>query len=164
MRLSSCSDSAFGRQSCSATFLLNVTTIGSFETSLGIAAGNTVEALIGAWLARRFANGGSAFDRASDVVKFVVLAGLTSTVIGAMFGVTSLCLGGFARWDDYFVLGATWSLGHLTSNLVIAPLLLVWTVTPLPRWHTRSAIDAVCLVAAGLGCWPDGFRSVGFKR
>jgi len=69
-------------------FLLNVTTIGSFETSLGIAAGNTVEALIGAWLARRFANGGGAFDRASDVVKFVVLAGLTSTVIGAMFGVT----------------------------------------------------------------------------
>jgi PAS domain S-box-containing protein len=126
-------------------FLLNLTTIGSFETSLGIAAGNTIEALIGAWLAQRFANGGSAFDRASDVIKFVVLAGLTSTVIGAMFGVTSLCLGGFARWDDYFVLGAAWSLGHLTSNLVIAPLLLVWTVTPLPRWHTRSAIDAVFL-------------------
>ncbi|MGZ8433965.1 MAG: PAS domain S-box protein [Candidatus Binatia bacterium] len=125
--------------------LLNVTSIGSFETSLGIAAGNTVEALVGAWLASRFANGGSAFDRASDVVKFVALAGLTSTVIGATFGVTSLSLGGFARWDDYLVLWATWSLGHLTSNLVIAPLILVWTVTPLPHWQPRSAIDAVFL-------------------
>ena len=125
--------------------LLNVTTIGSFETSLGIAAGNTVEALIGAWLARRFANGGSAFDRASNVVKFVVLAGLTSTIIGAAIGVTSLYLGGLVRWDNYFALCATWSLGHLTSNLIIAPLLLVWTVTPLPRWQPRSVIDAVFL-------------------
>ncbi|MEO6165540.1 MAG: PAS domain S-box protein, partial [Candidatus Binatia bacterium] len=83
--------------------------------------------------------------RASDVVKFVVLVGLTSTVLGAMFGVTSLCLGGFARWDDYFDLWAIWSLGHLTSNLVIAPLLLVWMVTPLPRWQPSSAIDAVFL-------------------
>ncbi len=125
--------------------LLNVITIGSLEISLGIAVGNTVEAVIGAWLARRFANGGSAFDRASNVVKFVVLAGLTSTVIGAAIGVTSLYLGGLVLWDNYFAMYATWSLGHLTSNLIIAPLLLVWTVTPLPRWQPRSVIDAVFL-------------------
>src|SRR5438445_10098269 len=38
-------------------FLVNVTTAGNFGTSLAIAAGNTLEALCGAWLVNRFADG-----------------------------------------------------------------------------------------------------------
>src|SRR5207248_6720099 len=36
-------------------FLVNVTTAGNSGTSLAIAAGNTLEALCGAWLVNRFA-------------------------------------------------------------------------------------------------------------
>src|SRR6266481_9862816 len=35
-------------------FLVNATTVGSIATSLGIATGNTVEALCGAWLVNHF--------------------------------------------------------------------------------------------------------------
>src|SRR5213080_3224960 len=45
-------------------FLVNVTTAGSVWTSLGIAGGNTLEGLLGAFLVRRFANGLKVFDRA----------------------------------------------------------------------------------------------------
>src|ERR1043166_5877596 len=38
-------------------FLVNIMTQGSLATSLGIAIGNTLEALSGAWLVCRFANG-----------------------------------------------------------------------------------------------------------
>src|SRR5438034_6328454 len=38
-------------------FLVNVTTAGSVGTSIGIAVGNTLEAILGAYLVRRFANG-----------------------------------------------------------------------------------------------------------
>src|SRR3989441_12364364 len=38
-------------------FLVNVTTAGSALTSVGIAAGNTLEGLCGAWLVKRFAAG-----------------------------------------------------------------------------------------------------------
>jgi hypothetical protein len=73
-------------------FLVNVTTAGSIATFLGIATGNTLEALFGAFLMRRFANGSAAFDRSNDVVKFVVLAGMASTIISATLGVTSRLL------------------------------------------------------------------------
>src|SRR3989449_4694949 len=57
-------------------FLVNVTTAGSVWTSLGIAGGNTLEGLLGAFLVRRFANGLRVFDRARDIFTFGVLAGL----------------------------------------------------------------------------------------
>src|ERR1041385_1080779 len=44
-------------------FLVNVTTAGNVATSLAIATGNTLEALIGAWLVNRFAGGTNVFDR-----------------------------------------------------------------------------------------------------
>src|SRR5213593_1117867 len=44
-------------------FLVNITTQGSTATSLGIAVGNTLEALLAAGLVQRFANGLRAFDR-----------------------------------------------------------------------------------------------------
>src|SRR5262245_24098720 len=62
-------------------FLVNVTTAGSIATSIGIAVGNTLEGRLGADLVKLFANGRSAFDRASDVFKFVVLAGDRKSVV-----------------------------------------------------------------------------------
>src|SRR5262249_29406929 len=41
-------------------FLVNVTTAGSVGSSLGIAAGNTLEAVIGVWLVNRLAGRGRA--------------------------------------------------------------------------------------------------------
>ena len=56
-------------------FLVNITTQGSLATCLGIAVGNTGEALVGAWLVRRFAAGLKAFTRTRTFFRFVVLAG-----------------------------------------------------------------------------------------
>src|SRR5437867_4272066 len=43
-------------------FLVNITTQGSVSTTLGIATGNTLEAVLGAWLVGRFAGGLKVFD------------------------------------------------------------------------------------------------------
>src|SRR5512141_1826127 len=45
-------------------FLVNVSISGSIASSLGVAAGNTLEALTGAFLVVRYAAGVRAFDRA----------------------------------------------------------------------------------------------------
>ena len=52
-------------------FLVNVTTQGSLLTSLGIAAGNTLEAVMAAALTCRFAGGLKAFDRTDRALKFL---------------------------------------------------------------------------------------------
>jgi integral membrane sensor domain MASE1 len=51
-------------------FAVNLTTAGSIVSSLGIASGNTLEAVIGAYLVLRFANGRNVFDRAEGIFKF----------------------------------------------------------------------------------------------
>lgn len=75
-------------------FVVNVTTAGSMATSLGIALGNTLEGLLGAFLVNRFANGLQLFARQRDTLKFVLFAAGLSTIVSATIGVTSLSLEG----------------------------------------------------------------------
>src|SRR3989441_6866919 len=70
-------------------FLANLLTAGSVAGSIGIAVGNTLEGVVGAYLVNRFAHGRKAFERAQDVLKFAVLAGIASTTVSATIGVTS---------------------------------------------------------------------------
>src|SRR5437870_11746345 len=53
-------------------FLTNETTAGTLATSLMIASGNTLEALLGGWLVNRFAGGRSAFEVYRDFFLFVL--------------------------------------------------------------------------------------------
>jgi diguanylate cyclase (GGDEF)-like protein len=115
-------------------FLVNITTAGSVLVCLGIGAGNTLEALAGAYLVNRFANGRNAMDRTPDVVRFTLLAGMVGTAISATLGVTSLALGGYASWSNYGPIWATWWLGDATGAVVVAPVLLLWISDHRLHW------------------------------
>jgi two-component system cell cycle sensor histidine kinase/response regulator CckA len=127
-------------------FLVNVTTAGSVATSIGIALGNTLEGIVGAYLVNRFANGCHAFDRARDFFKFVVLAGISSTAVSPAVGVTTLSLGEFARWTDYGSIWVTWWLGDAASVLVVAPLLVLASSGAPVRWSGRRVVEAAALL------------------
>jgi diguanylate cyclase (GGDEF)-like protein len=107
-------------------FLVNATTVGTILTSLGIATGNTFEALIAAYLVTRFANGRRAFDQGRDTFKFAVLAGTVGTAVAATIGVTTLSLGGFAPWRAYRDIWLTWWLGDGVGAIIVTPLLILW--------------------------------------
>jgi PAS domain S-box-containing protein len=126
-------------------FLVNVTTAGNVATSLAIASGNTLEAVCGAWLVNRFAGGTTAFDRPQGVVKFA-LAAAVSTIISPVFGVTSLALGGFADWANFGAIWLTWWLGDTTGDLLIAPLIILWSIPSKWRWNRRDAVEVGILL------------------
>src|SRR5438309_9408851 len=92
-------------------FLANLTTAGSVATTIGIATGNTLEGLVGAYLVKRFAHGAHTFDHPQDVFKFAALAAIVSTAVGGTFGVTSRALGGAPSWAEYGRIWLTWWLG-----------------------------------------------------
>ena len=129
------------------SFLVNVTTAGSILTSLGIAAGNTLEGLAGTYLILRFANGAKCFERVQDTFKFTFLAGLVSTTISATFGTTVLALGGFAHWAEYKPIWLTWWLGDAAGAVIVTPLLLLWRANPRPRWSWARLSEFVMLVS-----------------
>src|SRR5213593_4872036 len=62
-------------------FLVNAITAGSIATSFGIAAGNTLEGIVGAWLVNRWAGGRNAFERPRDIFSFALLAGGIATML-----------------------------------------------------------------------------------
>ena len=127
-------------------FLVNLTTAGNFFTSLGIASGNTLEAVCGAWLVNRFAAGAQVFDRPQNVFKFA-LAALISSSLSPSFGVTTLALGGFAPWANYWTIWSTWMLGDFSGDLVVAPLLILWSVPVTQRnWNQREVIEVSVLL------------------
>jgi integral membrane sensor domain MASE1 len=85
-----------------SAFVVNQTTMGSVLTSAAIAVGNTLEALLGAYLVQRFAGGPKAFWAAEGVLTFAVLGALLSTTVSATIGVGSFTLTGAPP-------GATWA-------------------------------------------------------
>src|SRR5262245_14977688 len=111
-------------------FVANVTMHEPFLTAVGVALGNTLEALVGAWLLRRLAGFDNRLERLRDVLALVALGALVSTTISATIGVLSLCLGGVQPWDQFGSLWALWWLGDASGALVVAPLLLTWAHRP----------------------------------
>jgi diguanylate cyclase (GGDEF)-like protein len=113
-----------------------------------------LEGLVGAYLVNRFARGRRACERADDVFKFAVLAGLLSTTLSATAGVVSLSLDGFARWTDFWSIWSTWWTGDAVGDLVVAPAVLLWAARPRIHWTPRQGLEAAallsCLAVVGL--------------
>jgi len=125
-------------------FVVNATTMGSMATTFGIATGNTLEGLLGAYLVNRYANGARAFNHSQDVFKFAGFAALLSTIVSAAIGVGSLALGGYVAWDDADEIFLTWWLGDASGALIFAPLVVLW----LRDWRRAPSRGRVLEAAA----------------
>ena len=68
-------------------FLANLFTAGTPLTSFMIAVGNTLEAVVGAYILERWAGGRRTFETPSGVLIFAVVEGLIATPISASIGV-----------------------------------------------------------------------------
>lgn len=127
-------------------FLVNITTEGSVFTTLGIATGNTLEAVVGAWLVTRFANGRNCMNEVRSVFGFVFLAALASTTVSATLGVATLVAGGFAAWDQVEPIWFTWWVGDTVGALLMAPWLFAWHANPRLRWRWRRIPECILLM------------------
>ncbi len=146
-------------------FLVNITTSGSVPASLMIAGGNTLEALAAAYLVNRYANGRHVFERARDIFRFIVLAGLASTTISATIGVGSLVLNGLAPPSNVPHVWLTWWLGDATGALIVAPVLILWANFIRDRDRTRileAALLMLSLLVVGGAAFSD-MSSIGIQ-
>lgn len=127
---------------------VNLGVPGAALAAPGIALGNTLEAVVGALLVRRYAGGCRAFERTLTFFRFVFFGAFVSTMLSPATGVTTLCLTGSANWDQYGAIWLTWWLGDMTSNLTIAPMLVIWLTQGLPRLDLRRSGEAAGVLAA----------------
>jgi PAS domain S-box-containing protein len=133
-------------------FLVNQTTAGTTLGSLAIAGGNTLEALVGGHLVRRFAGGPRAFERARSALRFALLAGLCAPVASATVGVVVLAGSGEAVWARSPLIWLTWWLGDATGALVVTPALLLWVQRPSWGHGMARLAEFAALMMAILLC------------
>jgi two-component system, NarL family, sensor histidine kinase FusK len=133
-------------------FLVNVSAGTPVLVACGMAMGNTLEALVGATLLARVAGFRPALDRLQDVVGLVALAAGLSTLVSATIGVTSGWLGGVIPTTTYGHAWWTWWLGDAMGDLMVAPLLLIWServhIRPSAPWVAECV--ALMAVVGGL--------------
>src|SRR5256884_4359356 len=107
-------------------FLLNWTAGVSAPGAAGIALGNTLEAVAGAWLLGRVLDFQPSLERVRDVIALVVVGALASTTLSATLGVGSLWASGAVPPGALRRLGVLWWAGDALGGVVVAPLLLTW--------------------------------------
>jgi signal transduction histidine kinase len=117
-----------------------------FLTACGIAAGNTLEALVATYLLRRTGFRVS-LERVRDVVLLLLAAGLSSA-IGATFGVASLWSGGVLASSQLGAAWSVWWLGDLMGDVSVAPLLLRIVARVRQRRQPGHALEALAVCAA----------------
>ncbi len=127
-------------------FFANLLTNGTVWTSLGIASGNTLEALTAYYLVNRFAKGKNALRESSTLYRFAFLGGVAATAVSATIGVGTLILAGLAPSALFKDIWVTWWLGDMGGALVVAPPILLW-----PRFFPNHVKPLRLLEGALLG-------------
>ena len=128
-------------------FLANSGTGIPFFAACSIAAGNTLEALVGAGLLVRLARVQNSLETRRDVFALIAFAAIFSTTLSASVGVATLAWLGTVAFGNYPTVWLTWWLGDMMGVLVVAPLLLSWIHLgriPLPG----KVAEGFCLIAA----------------
>jgi PAS domain S-box-containing protein len=132
-------------------FLVNLFTHVSVLAAVGIAAGNTLGGLAGAYLLRRVARFSLSLDRVREVIAFLGLGVLVGPVISATVGLTALWLDGGPALQqrggrEFALLWSYWWLGDAMGTLLVTPLLLVWWSQPRPAWRRLQLAELATLV------------------
>ncbi|MQA18250.1 CHASE domain-containing protein [Rugamonas rivuli] len=144
-----------------ATFTANGLPLstGLVTASLLIAVGNTLEALAGAWLMRRYTDSARPLSQLQDVYKFAMIA-LLMCVLSAGIGSSTLVIGGVVPATAYGTVALTWWVGDIAGVLMVAPAILAWRH---PRWRPAVALEAALSLAAlaALIAWIFGRRYTG---
>jgi PAS domain S-box-containing protein len=134
-------------------FLANAATPVSLGAATAIAAGNTLEALVAAYLIRRTAGPRPQLDDIRHLRTFLLLAVPLGALCSALIGSVSLWVSGSLTTADLPVALVIWWTGDLLGGLVVAPLLLAWTRSQesphLPRRLAEVLLLCIGTVLAG---------------
>lgn len=123
----------------------NAWTGAPIPVALGIATGNTLEALVGVYALRRLPDFRLSLDRVRDAIALILLAAGLSTLVSATIGVTSLHLGGIVPRGQIAETWRAWWLGDAMGALLVAPAVLVWVTRPPGIPPSRRLLEASAL-------------------
>ena len=116
----------------------------SVPVALGIGFGNTLEALVCAYIATRITNFSTTLENVRSVT-MLILGALAGATVSASVGVACLHAGGVIAGPQLREAWRAWWVGDLLGALVVAPVILVWSK---PNCLRARRLEAVAIAAA----------------
>lgn len=102
-----------------------------------IATGTTLQAVVGAWLIERFNGRDNPLIENRDIIRFLLLGGPVSCVIGATVAVMAMLLAAVINMENYPLTWGTWWAGDIIGVAIFAPVLLILFGRPREIWRGR---------------------------
>jgi PAS domain S-box-containing protein len=124
----------------------------AFAPSLAIACGNTLEALLGAWLLRHLVRERALFLKPERAYQFAAAAA-AAAMASALVGTTSLISAGIIAPAIASTIATTWWVGDLAGILVVTPFLLAWRGMRRLRANARLREAGLALAALLFLLW-----------
>ena len=131
-----------------AALAANATTSGSLATSAAIASGNTLEALAGFYLIKKWIHGANPFVFPVDVAKFALVCIGPATLISATIGVSALRLGDYVAPGQFHSVWLAWWFGDFASALLIAPVIVLWATSAQRKFNFGECAETATFLAA----------------
>lgn len=117
----------------------------ALNISIGLAIGNTLEAVIAVVLLRKFMDFHNSLDRIQDVIGLGIFSAVATT-FSASIGILTLLIVESSTLPYIWTVWFTWWIGDFLGALVITPLILIWfTFWPI-KWNRRTVFEAVIIL------------------
>ncbi|MFL5358941.1 MASE1 domain-containing protein [Archangium sp.] len=108
--------------------------------------GNTLEGLAGAFVLRRYAGFRHSLERVRDVLSLLGFCVLLSPLLSAAPNVTLHALRGQLPWADFGRELRVFWVGDAMGILLVAPLVLSWSIRGLEGWSRARRLELVALL------------------
>jgi len=128
-------------------FLVNFLNGAPLLSAFGIGLGNTLEAIIAAYLLKRILHFQNTFDREKDVIGYFFFAGCLAPMIPATMGTVSLWLAGIVPFETFGATWRAWWTGDLIGIVLITPIILLWSSHPRLSFSLQTTWEKVIEVA-----------------
>ena len=120
--------------------------------AIAVSAGNTLEAVWGAWLAVQFCQGPAFLDTSRGVVTFMCLVATSAPIASALAGGASSLFAGLTNARHIIDVMWTWYVANMVGTMIFAaPTVLVLTKGRRlrPRLRLESAVLALLIIFVG---------------
>ncbi|HEX2248817.1 MAG TPA: MASE1 domain-containing protein [Gemmatimonadales bacterium] len=131
-------------------FLANAATAVPLWAAGSIAAGNTLEAVVAAFLLGRLSGGKPQLDNLRHVRALILAAAPLGALCSAVVGASTLSAAGALSNTGVFETLAVWWIGDLLGALVVGPVILTWGTPAQQDGGTRGLREAVVLAVGTL--------------
>ncbi|MGE5166950.1 MAG: MASE1 domain-containing protein [Sphingobacteriales bacterium] len=111
-----------------------------------IVVGTVLAALVGAWLLGRWSNGPKTFATPSSIAKFAFISFAPTAMIRSSVALAGFILANNIGFADSVVTLVTWWLIDATGTLIIAPVVVLWAVTPLRPFSKWSFFESILVL------------------